>query len=230
MTTEYRRIPWRQVSGSHPYSLGRHVHHDDRSAAHPAELAPVIRSVTHRSYGLPLDQGSVGSCTAEALTGCLNTLPDYTDNAAPRVQSQAYALYAAEVAAEGGTFPPDDPGGSGLLVCQVARAQGLIGSYNHVFDAESALKALTLRPGMFGVNWYDSFDSPDDDGVITISPNASVRGGHEVFAYGLDVSNELIWFWNSWGNTFGVGGRFAMSFATAERLLSEDGDMIFPVK
>lgn len=441
----------------------------------------------------------VHNCTAEALVGCLNTVPDYAPGPAsatgaqlPYTQDFAYALYAREVALEGGTYPPDDPGGSGLLVCQAARSAGLISSYTHVFSADDALRALVLRPGMFGINWYNclpdgqrvltsdlrwvpieklqvgdeligfdeslgiqaryrrssvqalgtkpspvyeivtdqgtvyasaehlfvrsafltrngnyskgrqqwamaqdlmpgdklayfmqpysedmsweagwlagffdgegtvgprhgnqlnfgqalgptldtavklleakgyrisikqvrpagrdnrgicsrkplanvyvrggyqgalrflgemrpvrllpkafslwegksirsrgcpsavvqdvrlvgtelvhtigtsthtlvtegflshnSMDSPDGSGIVEVTPAATVRGGHEVFAYGLDVASELIWFWNSWGASWGLGGRFAMRFATAERLLAEDGDMTFPVK
>lgn len=231
MTIRRQRIP--EVPGRG--RLGRHLHHDDRSRGFPAELAPQIASVTHQSSGLPLDQGEAGSCTAEALCGCLNTEPAFEPDppdatVQPLTQAFAYSLYAREVALEGGTYPPDDPGGSGLLVCQAAKSAGLISSYAHVFSAGDALKALMLRPGMFGINWYTSMDSPDSNGVVEVTPAATVRGGHEVFAYGLDVPDELIWFWNSWGASFGVGGRFAMRFATAERLLGEDGDMTFPVK
>lgn len=86
--------------------LGRHIHHDERSRNYPAEQADAIMSVTHTAYGLPLNQGQVGSCTAEALLGALNSIPNFTATV-PYTQDDAYSLYAAEVALEGGTYPPE---------------------------------------------------------------------------------------------------------------------------
>jgi len=34
-----------------------------------------------------------------------------------------------------------------------------------------------------------------------------------------------VWFWNSWGTVYALGGRFCMSFDTWERLLEEQGDV-----
>ena len=56
--------------------LGRHVLHDPRSRAFPADRAATIRSVDHHAKGLPLNQGQIGSCTANALCGALNSAPD----------------------------------------------------------------------------------------------------------------------------------------------------------
>lgn len=226
MTVVRRRIIEHYVPGRR---LGRHVRHDSRSRDYPAELAPEIVSVLHPSAGgMPLDQGDVCSCTAEALSGALNLQPDYREPPGLRTQAQAYLLYDQEVALEGEP-PGSDPGGDGLTVCQAAKNAGLITSYTHTFSAGDALKALVIRPVICGVNWYDSMDSPDANGLVTITPAAAVRGGHEILAFGIDAQNELIWFWNSWGRSFGLGGTFSMSFATCERLLSEDGDVTVPV-
>jgi hypothetical protein len=56
-----------------------------------------------------------------------------------------------------------------------------------------------------------------------------VRGGHEVLADGIDEPKQLVWFWNSWGKSFGVGGRFCMSFDTWAQLLAEQGDVTVPL-
>ena len=42
----------------------------------------------------------------------------------------------------------------------------------------------------------------------------------------LDVEHEQVWAQNSWGDDFGIDGRFRFSFADLERLLNEDGDSI----
>jgi hypothetical protein len=208
--------------------LGRHVEHDVRSWNFPAEQAPKVQSVQHASVGLPLDQGSIGSCTANALCGAMDSAPD---NAGGQTfdESKAVQLYELETKLEGKPYPPNDPGGSGLMVCKAAKQLGWIKSYSHAFGIHHALGALVLRPVITGIDWYTSFDTPDPQGLVQIAPGAKVRGGHEVVADGIDAPNELVWFWNSWGTSFGDGGRFCMSFATWEQLLSNQGDVTVPL-
>jgi hypothetical protein len=67
-------------------------------------------------------------------------------------------------------------------------------------------------------------DSTDSSGLVTISPQAQVRGGHEYLARGIDVGNKLIRFDNSWGTGYGVNGSFAYSWDVMDRLLAEQGD------
>jgi hypothetical protein len=216
-----------QVTGKR---LGRHVRHDPRSRDFPAEQAPQITSVTHQATGLPLNQGELGSCTANALCGALDSAPDF-GGGAPATETEAVHLYERETSLEGDPYPPNDPGGSGLMVCKAAKQMGLITSYKHAFGIENALKALVLRPVITGVKWYTSFDTPDPKtGLVELSPQATVRGGHEIVADGIDAENKLVWFWNSWGTQFGQGGRFCMAFGTWDQLLKDQGDVTVPVK
>jgi hypothetical protein len=46
--------------------LGRHVRHDPRLRDFRARRAPEVVSVQHQATGLPLNQGDLGSCTANA--------------------------------------------------------------------------------------------------------------------------------------------------------------------
>ncbi len=209
--------------------LGRHVVHDPRSRDFPAARATKIVSVTHAAKGLPLNQGNIGSCTANALCGALDSSPD---NASGKsfTEDQAVSLYELETKLEGEPYPPNDPGGSGLMVCKAAKQLGWISSYSHAFGIQHALEALVLRPVITGVSWYTSFDTPDPaTGLVELAPGATVRGGHEIVADGIDANNQLVWFWNSWGTQFGQGGRFCMSFDTWEQLLSGQGDVTVPV-
>jgi hypothetical protein len=210
--------------------LGRHVRHDPRSWNFQADRASSVKSVAHQASGLPLNQGALGSCTANALCGALNSGPDFSGKQ-PLDEADAIKLYDAETRLEGKPHPPNDPGGSGLLVCQAAQQERLITSYAHAFGVQQALEALVLRPVITGLNWYTSFDTPDPTGLIEIAPKATIRGGHEVLADGIDVEKQLVWLWNSWGKTFGVGGRFCMSFATWEQLLDRknQGDVTVPI-
>jgi hypothetical protein len=222
-----QQLPEQVVAGKR---LGRHIHQDARSLEHPADRAAEIVNVTHRATGLPLNQGELGSCTANALCGALDSAPDFTGGS-PLTEENAIKVYERETALEGDPYPPNDPGGSGLMVCKAAKQLGLIGSYKHAFGLEHALQALVLRPVITGINWYTSFDTPDPStGLVAIAPGATVRGGHEIVADGIDAEAELVWFWNSWGTQFGLGGRFCMAFETWGRLLEEQGDVTVPLK
>src|ERR1035438_10050743 len=116
------------------------------------------------------------------------------------------------------------------MVCKAAKQLGWITTYQHAFGIQHALEALVLLPVITGVGWYTSFDTPDPTtGLVEIATGATVRGGHEVVADAIDADKQLVWFWNSWGPTFGLGGRFCMSFSTWEQLLSEQGDATVPI-
>lgn len=210
--------------------LGRHVQHDPRSREFVAALAPRVQSVTHNATGLPLNQGNIGSCTANALCGALDSLPNFAGGT-PLNEQEAVSVYELETKLEGDPYPPNDPGGSGLMVCKAAKQLGLISSYHHAFGIQQALQALVLRPVITGINWYTSFDQPDrQSGLVELAPGATIRGGHEIVADEIDADNQLVWFWNSWGTSWGVGGRFCMSFDTWGQLLQQKGDVTVPIK
>jgi hypothetical protein len=63
---------------------------------------------------------------------------------------------------------------------------------------------------------------------VSIAPGATVRGGHEIVATQIDAPKQLVWFWNSWGSSWGVGGRFCMSWPTWNKLLQQGGDVTIP--
>jgi hypothetical protein len=212
--------------------LGRHVNHDERSRDFPAEVASKIVDVEHQAYGLPLDQGDIGSCTANACVGALNSAPDVTPalEKSPRTEKDAQHLYGVETKLEGQPWPPNDPGGSGLMVCKAGKSLGWVKSYSHAFGLEHALGALVKRPVIFGVSWYNSFDQADPKtGVIELPAGASVRGGHEILADAIRTADELVGCWNSWGTVYGLGGRFWIPYTVLERLLAEQGDCTVPV-
>jgi hypothetical protein len=210
--------------------LGRHVHHDPKSREYPAEQAPAVVSVTHQATGLPLNQGEIGSCTANALCGALDSAPEF-GGGTPLNEAEAVHVYEKETDLEGNPYPPNDPGGSGLMVCKAGKDLSLISSYKHAFGIQHALQALVLRPVITGIKWYTSFDTPDPNtGLVELASGATVRGGHEIVADGIDAENKLVWFWNSWGTQYALGGRFCMSFETWDELLKDQGDVTVPVK
>ncbi len=229
MTERQHTIEEQPVEGMR---LGRHVFHDERSKNFGAEQAAKIKSVRHDSSGLPLDQADVGSCTAEAVCGALNTDPDPAKVKGQWAghtftQDDAYKLYGLETRNEGQPWPPNDPGGTGLWVCKAAKQLGWITSYRHAFGLTQALKALVLRPNIWGMNWYEGFDNPDADGVVRIS--GQIRGGHEIVAVEIQADKQLAGFVNSWGPGWGLNGKFYVGFGDLDRLLHEQGDVTVPM-
>ena len=227
--TTYRRpIEEQAVPGQR---LGRHVRHDSRSLLYPwQQTGEALKDVLLTRHISILDQGDVGSCTGNAETGALGTDPLY-ETLPPGRQAQlneslAMALYSAAEDIDGdGPYPPNDNGSTGLSVCKAAKNGGWISGYTHCLSLADVLDALSAGHAVIlGTNWYDSMDSPDSSGLVTISPGAQVRGGHEYLARGIDVTNRLVRLDNSWGTGWGQEGSFAYSWDTLQRLLSEQGD------
>lgn len=208
--------------------LGRHVLHDPRSLEYPARVAPELVTTLHKRHSRILNQGDLGSCTGNAMTGLLGTEPHYrphthpTDNEALAVRLYSLATTLDDAP---GQYPPDDTGSSGLAVAKGAQQLGLITGYAHAFGLDHALHALVLAPFIMGIDWYDSFDQPGANGLIEISPGASVRGGHELEVIGLDVERQRVRIPNSWGPDWGARGYCEMSFDTLGQLLANDGDV-----
>lgn len=228
MTNRIQTIP--ELPG--PYRLGRHIEHDERSKTYLAEQAPVIKSVLHQRHpGVPiLNQGNLGSCTGNASVDALVSSPDWTPRS-PTNEGDAVKIYSLATHLDGipGFYPPDDRGSTGIGACKALVKLGWAASYTHTFGLQQALGALTLRPAMIGVAWYDSFDSPGPGGMVSISPNAYVRGGHEIAMVGLDTEAKTVRLVNSWGAAWGDGGYFQMTWDTLDRLLNEQGDVTVPV-
>jgi hypothetical protein len=179
--------------------------------------------------GRPFDQGNVGSCTGNAIAGCLNTAPHHLKYQRRFTEAHALAIYSLATTLDGfpGTYPPDDTGSSGLAACKAAVQFGYISEYHHAFGIEQALRALQLGPVITGVDWYTGFDTPDSHGQIRIS--GDVRGGHEFEVFGYDPETDLCWCWQSWGIDYGVRGKFCMTSRTWGDLLSNQGDVTVPV-
>lgn len=213
--------------------LGRHVKHDPRSRLYVAEQAPSVVSVSHAAGGadwFPLDQGRLGSCTTNAFVGARMLAPNVYGRGR-FYERDAVWLYGNEQVEQGFSRNSDN-GGTGLDTMKVAMAAGWITSFTHTFDLDSALRALVLRPFMLGTNWWEGFDTPNSEGVVSVS--GRVRGGHEIVAYKIDADRSLVWFHQSWGTAYGVvdegiPGCFAMSFSTLGECLAQGGDVTVPV-
>lgn len=215
--------------------LGRHIEHDPRSWAYRLDDAVknvVVKNVAWQNYSGILNQGNIGACVGFATCASCGTSPnwqalDSKESAAVKRNDFALSLYkkATELDEYRGTYPPNDTGSSGLGGAKAAMHYQLIKGYTHAFSFDAMTKGLMLGPMIVGTNWYSSMTNPVE-GQVTIRSGSTVVGGHEYLVYGYHDGNFDCQ--NSWGRTWGVGGRFWMTSAMMERLLGERGDaMLF---
>lgn len=215
--------------------LGRHVRHDSRSLGYRyAGTGDPLKTTLMQRYIPIFNQGQVGDCTMNAGVGSLGTgkmwLSLTQEQQASLNEQLCVAMYSSEEALLFGSgYPPTDNGGDGLTAAKVMQQDGYISGYTHCLALNDVLEALSNEdPLSLGINWYDSFDQPDSNGIITISPSAQVRGGHEVLARGININDQLIFCDNSWGPQWGLSGSFEMSWDTLAQLLGEQGDGTVP--
>lgn len=213
--------------------LGRHQVHDPRSrnyaVAEPTRWPDPGQSVVHQRYGPLWDQGRIGDCVLNACLGALMTTPLWRKGWA-FTEIDCTALYQLATQLDDamgipGQYPPTDTGTCFLAGAQALQARHLITSYQHAFGLKAALGALTKGPICVGIPWYDSMLTPTANGLVSISPNAQVAGGHEIEVSSLYVSEQIVGFPQSWGPTWGRNGWGFMTWATLDRLLSEGGDV-----
>jgi hypothetical protein len=211
------------------------VHHDSESRRYEFDTSGLsITSVEHTRILSILDQGQVGSCTAETGFGLLGTVPYYSPDlaaAAARTfgsfdQAGAYRLYDAEENLDGdGPYPPNDNGSTGLTLAKALRAAGLISGWTQTFSLDAALKALTQYPLASGTVWFDSMFDTSPEGIVTVNRSSGVAGGHEYEIVGYDAARGLVKFANSWGSSWGVDGYGYMQAEDWGSLLADQGDV-----
>jgi hypothetical protein len=226
----------------HDGRLGRHIEHDPKSRNHDVEarstVSTVIRPVLWARYSPILDQGNLGSCTGNALTGWLGCAPHALTPQAASPYDEPFAVKRYERATAtdtfSGTYPPDDTGSSGLAVCKAAKKDGIIGSYAWAFTVSGLLRALQHGPVIVGTPWLEGFDRPDSSGLVL--PTGSSRGGHEYLIRGVQPAraggpidgSAPLWGDNSWGVGFGVNGSFHYTVDAWAKLRAQQADCTVP--
>jgi hypothetical protein len=226
----HRSIPWYPSETDQVLPLGRNVHHDSRNLWYRYQrTAPTLVSVLHARNIPILNQGNIGSCTGNGETGVLGCTPNWQALPAGHPvlnEAEALVIYSGAETIDGdGPYPPNDNGSSGPSAAKAAMQLGLISGYVHCLSLDDILDALQTQAVSIGINWYTSFDTPPSSGLLSITPGATVRGGHEPMLRGIDVEAQTVFGDNSWGESWGpIGGSFTMGWATLEQLLSEQGD------
>lgn len=218
----------------------------------PDRAAAALEPVYHQRHIPIFDQGELGSCTGNAALGILATGP-YWDAEPPSwheygplsvttripwTEDGAIMVYTAATRADDfeGEYPPDDTGSDGLSAAKVLVNSGTIPGYQHTFSLPDALAALQHFPLMVGTVWTEAMFEPDAYGLIHLA--GAALGGHEWIvdeyvpegfqsrAGGHPLHESVVGGTTSWGESFGVGGRFYLKMSDFGRLLDADGDVI----
>lgn len=207
-------------------------------------LSSLPKSVDLRSQCPSVyDQGQLGSCTANAITGALEfdllkqKLADFTP-------SRLFIYYNERViehdtdqdngaqirdgmksVAKQGFCPETDwpydisrfAVAPGLRCYQDAQKNKSI-AYKRVSRSLQAMRGCLAAgyPFVFGFSVYSSFESEQvaQSGVLDMpQPDEQAIGGHAVLAVGYDDGSQRFLVRNSWGSQWGQQGYFTMPYA-----------------
>jgi hypothetical protein len=229
--------------------LKRHVRHDSRSLRYAYGVLPksaIVKTKWTRRIPI-LDQGQLGSCTANAFTGCIGTDSRqrsgvstvtvkadshslFRPGATKLDENFAVGFYSLETLDDAypGNYPPDDTGSDGLGAMAAGKELGLVDTYKHAFSIAAVQSALMAGPVLWGTEWLNSMFTTDSKGFLVADKSSGVAGGHELVLTGYDPATDTYDGDNSWGTSFGIDGSFKVSGTDLKYLLSQDGDITVP--
>jgi C1A family cysteine protease len=211
------------------------------------------RSVDLRPECPPvLNQGQLGSCSANALSGALEFL-ELKDKRPVMKPSRLFIYYneralESSIGSDSGAMLRD---GVKTLVKQGACSEQVwpyvisqftkkpgpacyqqalehqVTSYQRILNlAEMRTCLADGYPFVFGFTVYDAFESKAvaKTGILNLpKPGEGRCGGHAVLAVGYDDAQQRFIVRNSWGSAWGMKGYFTIPYAYLEnRNLSDD--------
>ena len=224
---------------------------DYRDVPYNLKAVSLPKSVDLSDKQSPIkDQGTLGSCTANALAGVL----EYNEPKDSKlIELSRLFIYYIERAYEG-TVNSD----SGAMIrdgikmlaklgvcpeemwpyliekftrkpikkCYKAALERRITSYA-TMDALPQMKQCLADgfPFAFGFTVYESFMSEKtaQTGIVTMPESGEgVCGGHAVIGVGYDDDKQVIKVRNSWGKAWGNKGYFYLPYAYTDKSLSDD--------
>ena len=208
----------------------------------PAPTPPPAPSgaVSWKDADPVLDQGQYGTCVGNGWSQWANTEPvndNYTEGMGhdpTKGGPYARSVYYESTVIDGQPDNPDAPGGGqqGSQVRSGAKTmqnRKRLSAYAFAATVDDALTFLKTKGSVVcGTDWTSDMFDPDADGVI--KPTGSVEGGHCYLMIGYDPATDLIEFLNSWGSSWGKGGRFYMHKADFEKLFSQQGELCAAVE
>lgn len=227
-------------------------HRDHLFAAHHVvNVAALPPSVDLRPKCPPVvDQGELGSCTANALVGALGFLHggpaaipasrlfvyygerviegDVKQDAGAEIRDGVKVLNKLGAPAEAlWPYAPAKFAKRPPAKAFTAAKKQTVSSYQRITSHDERMQCLADGfPFVLGFSCFASIDSDEvaKTGVLPMpGPKDKVIGGHAVVAVGYDRNAQTYLIRNSWGSDWALGGYFTMPFAYVDdTLLSDD--------
>lgn len=202
-------------------NFGRFPAHDRRDAKH--RLAVPKTSRRYRYWNAPLwfNQGSRPICVGAAWARWLH-IPPHQQWLEPE---GVYGLAQLLDEWEG----EDYEGTSVRAGAKVLHKLGAIQSYKWARSVEAVIAhVLETGPMVVGTDWTEWMEEPDKQGRIVA--DGEVLGGHAYVLSGVNRDREEFRIDNSWGQSWGNGGRATISFSDFAKLLKREGEACIGVE
>lgn len=236
-----------------PPVLDRRELFDPRSRAFPLTAViptPLPRSYTH-SVPIQLNQ-NIGCYHCRHMGGCVGHAIKHALAARPigrlplDKRREPWDLYhqAQRFDPPEWNTPPEE-GTAVLAGLKVAKDQGLIGGFAWGFTLKDWILGVGARGAVVGTVWMSGMWEVDAKGFVHAT--GIDEGGHCYYLYGqqlvwkygttteqkrsadwfshLDLERSYFKIWNSWGAIWAMNGTAKISFAEADVLRRNDGEL-----
>ena len=221
--TEYHL---RDGSTTEDARLGRLVEADPRTRSYPVRALMPVKTTRARSYtwsiGAILDQGATSSCVGHAVAHRLIARPVVRPDITGKDALEFYRLAQTLDPWDG----EDYEGTSVLAGVKAAKQKGYISAYHWATTLDDLIMGVGyLGPGVIGTWWWSNMMDTTTNGAV--SPTGYKMGGHAWLINGLNLRAKLFFCVNSWGEKWGKGGKFIITFSDMEKLLKDAGEACF---
>lgn len=164
-----------------------------------------------------LDQGETGHCVGFGSAQWGNTDP-VNDN---YNNDDGHKLYYECKIIDG--EPNQENGSEVRSGMKALQNRGRLSTYASATTLEE-IKTWVQTKGsvVIGSDWMNDMFDPDSKGYI--KPTGGYAGGHCYLLVGDLISEGAFEFQNSWGDSWGLNGRFKMKYADFQTLLDNQGE------
>jgi hypothetical protein len=200
----------------------------------PVKAAPLARSFFRSLLKHSFNQGSLGSCTENAMLGVITCEP-FSWTTLTEVDAINGYKWATANDPFPGQYPPTDTGSDGASACKAlvhfGWAKSCFPTHYSLAQAETQLQSQGIA---WGINWHS--DSYQLTGCGELAITGGIDGGHQLALIGLDpvylpsssldLDRSYMWGLNSWGDEWGLCinehcGYYRVSLRKAQKLINE---------
>lgn len=208
------RVTLRSPNKGKGFVQERDARDDNYSIEQVLSAAPRNLLVVNWEIGPVLDQGTTSTCVGHAAQGLLTATPNRQAGLSP------FQIY--DWAHDNDEFPPQTEGTSIRAGLQALRHFGKIKAFYWAKTTDQMTQHLLTRgPLIVGTDWLKLMETPDHLGRVLVQGAAT--GGHAYLLYGVDLTKQVYRAVNSWGESWGNGGRFDIPIAGFAKLLKRGG-------